>query len=103
MYCAQQTVFLNFDVIELTFSKEGKEVVIPTVMSPIDIVNGFEDLNDYGGCLDDFIGTAGLILGVLLVAGVVVFIIKAVDRASTKSALNKIKRDKPKRYRRRRR
>ena len=40
-YVAQQTVFLDFDIIELTFNKDGIYHVIPVVSSPMDIVNGF--------------------------------------------------------------
>lgn len=40
-YCAQMTVFLDFDVIELTFNKDGDYRVIPAVSNPIDIINGF--------------------------------------------------------------
>ena len=32
-------MFLNFDIIELTFAKEGKYTVIPVVNNPIDIYN----------------------------------------------------------------
>jgi hypothetical protein len=38
-YMAKQTVFLDFDIIELTFNKEGVYTVIPVVSSPIDIMN----------------------------------------------------------------
>ena len=38
-YVAQQTVFLDFDIIELTFNKEGEYHVIPAVSSPTDIIN----------------------------------------------------------------
>ncbi|MBQ7340511.1 MAG: hypothetical protein IJW43_06640 [Clostridia bacterium] len=40
-YVAQQTVFFDFDIIELTFNKDGEYHVIPVVSSPTDIVNGF--------------------------------------------------------------
>ncbi len=40
-YVAQQTVFLDFDIIELTFNKDGVYRVIPVVSSPTDIINGF--------------------------------------------------------------
>ena len=40
-YVAQQTVFFDFDVIELTFNKEGVYRVIPVVASPIDIINSY--------------------------------------------------------------
>lgn len=40
-YVAQETVFLDFDIIELTFNKDGVYHVIPVVSSPTDIINGF--------------------------------------------------------------
>ncbi len=40
-YVAQETVFLDFDIISLTFRDEsGKETVISVVSNPIDIFNG---------------------------------------------------------------
>ena len=38
-YVAQQSVFLDFDIIELTFNGDGIYYVIPAVSNPIDIVN----------------------------------------------------------------
>lgn len=38
-YVAQQTVFFDFDIIDLTFNKDGVFTVIPAVSSPMDIVN----------------------------------------------------------------
>ena len=38
-YIAKESVFLDFDIIQLTFHKEGKYTVIPAVSNPIDIVN----------------------------------------------------------------
>ena len=40
-YVASQTVFLDFDILSLTFHKDGVYKVIPAVSNPIDIVNGF--------------------------------------------------------------
>ncbi len=40
-YYAQQTIFLNFDIIQLTFNKEGVLTVIPVVSDPIDIINPY--------------------------------------------------------------
>ncbi len=40
-YVAQQTVFLDFDIIDLTFQKDGVYRVIPVVSDPVDIVNDF--------------------------------------------------------------
>ncbi len=42
-YVAQETVFLDFDIISLTFRNEGGiETVIPVVSDPTDIINGLE-------------------------------------------------------------
>ena len=38
-YIVRESVFMNFDVIQLTFNKEGENMVIPVVNSPIDIYN----------------------------------------------------------------
>ncbi len=38
-YVVRESVFLNFDIIELTFNKDGVYTVIPVVNSPIDIYN----------------------------------------------------------------
>ena len=38
-YIVQESVFMNFDIIQLTFNKEGVYTVIPVVNSPIDIYN----------------------------------------------------------------
>lgn len=38
-YRAWESVFLDFDVIQLTFNNDGEYAVIPAVSSPIDIVN----------------------------------------------------------------
>ena len=38
-YIVTESVFLNFDIIELTFNKEGEYTIIPVVSSPVDIYN----------------------------------------------------------------
>jgi len=38
-YMARESVFFDFDIIQLTFQQDGKYTVIPVVSSPIDIVN----------------------------------------------------------------
>lgn len=38
-YRAWESVFFDFDIIQLTFNRDGKYTVIPAVASPIDIVN----------------------------------------------------------------
>lgn len=41
-YVSRQTVFLNFDVIYLKFSRNGEYFVIPTVTNPVDIVGDID-------------------------------------------------------------
>ena len=38
-YAAKQSVFLNFDVIQLGVEKDGEYIVIPVVADPVDIIN----------------------------------------------------------------
>lgn len=40
-YIAQQTVYLDFDVIQLDFERSGEIIPIAAVSSPVDIINGF--------------------------------------------------------------
>lgn len=42
-YLSTQTVFLNFDIIELTFHRDGVYTVIPAVSSPVDSIGGYDD------------------------------------------------------------
>ena len=39
-FMAQQNVFLNFDIISLTFNDDGEYRVLPVISDPIDIVSG---------------------------------------------------------------
>ena len=38
-YVVQESVFYNFDILELTFNKQGKYTVIPVVHTPLDVYN----------------------------------------------------------------
>lgn len=60
-YVAQETVFLGFDLISLTFRKDTVDTVIGVVSNPIDIINGFtppadlpmpKDNKSLSGCMD---------------------------------------------------
>lgn len=46
-YIAQESVFFNFDIIQLTFHRDGVYTVIPVVSSPIDIVNDITPPTDH--------------------------------------------------------
>ena len=44
-YVARQTIFLDFDVIQLDFEKDGIIYTVPVVASPIDIINNYDNPN----------------------------------------------------------
>ena len=71
-YIAQQSVFLDFDVIQLTFNKDGVYTVIPVVADPIDIINDLTPPVDesVGGCN----GCANFDFGRIF-AGIIVFLV----------------------------
>lgn len=48
-YKAQESVFLDFDIIQLTFNKDGVYHVIPVVANPIDIINGIDPPIQFDG------------------------------------------------------
>jgi len=45
-YVAQTTVYLNFDIISLTFRDDNVETVIPVVSSPSNAFSGFDPPNE---------------------------------------------------------
>ena len=75
-YVAQETVFLNFDVISLTFRSElGIGTVIPVVSNPLDIINGVEPPPDLGANNNDTPDWVyWLVGGLLLVVGIVALV-----------------------------
>lgn len=72
-YMAQETVFLDFDIIQLTFNRDGVYKVIPVVSNPIDIIPGLDPPPDYSdkgnGCADM------LSMIVILIVVVVLFVL----------------------------
>lgn len=63
-YVAQETVFLDFDIISLTFRKEGVDTVIGVVSDPFDIINGLDPPSNLGDNDNDLWKLIiGLILG----------------------------------------
>ena len=78
VYVAQETVFLDFDIIELTFNKDGEYHVIPVVSSPTDIINGFTQPKNTFEWWKILASVIVLILLVLLLWPVLPYIIQAV-------------------------
>lgn len=84
-YGAQQTVFLDFNIIQVTFYKEGVYTVIPVVSDPVDIVPGVTpplpdpELTNWGEVVVRLIAYAVLlfiifavvIVGAVLISGLI--------------------------------
>ena len=69
----QMTVNLGFDIIDLTFKKDGKSIVIPAVMSPIDVIHDGTppiDINDDEAWYEFLVK---LIIGAVVVIAVCIF------------------------------
>ena len=98
-YVAQETVFLDFDIISLTFRAEsGEETVIACVSDPMDIINGltpptdldpmywdwaslFEDLFEEIGAVFEAIFSA--IVAILLIYGLISLIVWIIQISSS--------------------
>lgn len=80
-YIAEQSVFLDFDIIQLTFNKDGIYHVIPVVSSPIDIVNGITppvELPDDGTMWKIIFAILALLLLCIILAPVLPLIFQAI-------------------------
>ena len=65
MYIAQESVFLNFDVIQLTFKSEAEKMtVIPVVANPIDIIDPITPPTDFSN--EDFWKLVWILAGLAL-------------------------------------
>ncbi len=64
-YLAQQSVFLNFDIIQLTFKSEAEKMtVIPVVANPIDIIDPITPPTDFSN--EDFWKLVWILAGLAL-------------------------------------
>lgn len=80
-YIAQESVFFDFDIIQLTFNKDEVYTVIPVVSSPIDIVNDITPpvhVDDGLDWLKILLAVILLILLIVLLAPILPYIIKAI-------------------------
>ena len=68
-YIARETVFLDFDIIELTFLRDTTETIIPVVASPIDVVGGISAPIE-----KDSIGWGKFILAILALILIFIFL-----------------------------
>ena len=75
-YRTYQTVFLNFDIIEFTFFKEGNYYVIPAVSDPIDIVSTISPPRTFDFDIWELISA---VVGVIAVIAAIVAIVFLFD------------------------
>ena len=74
-YIAKMSVFLDFDVIDLTFVNDGSYLVIPVVSDPIDIVPDVQPPSDFGGGNDDWLQRLfAIILLIILIVLIIYFV-----------------------------
>lgn len=77
-YIAQMTCFFDFDIIDLTFNKDGVYTVIPVVSSPVDIINGFDPPATEFEWWKLILMILALILFLILLAPVLPYILKGI-------------------------
>lgn len=80
-YIAQESVFFDFDIIQLTFNKAGVYTVIPVVADPIDAIGGITPPVDLPGELEWYqivFALALIILLILLLAPLWPYILRAI-------------------------
>lgn len=80
-YIASESVFFDFDIIQLTFNKEGFYTVIPVVADPIDAIGGITPPVDLPGELEWWqivFALAMIVLLILLLASLWPYILKAI-------------------------
>lgn len=102
-YVAQVPAYLDFDVISLTYEREGEYYVIPAVSDPIDIFSdvtpppNWDPVQPAGSCADALM-TLLMIVGIILLAIVVIKLIAWIVKKSGNS--EKSGKSRKSRYRR---
>ena len=80
-YIASESVFFDFDIIQLTFNKKGVYTVIPVVADPIDAIGGITPPVDLPGELEWWqvvFALTMIVLLILLLAPLWPYILKAI-------------------------
>ena len=98
-YMAMQNVFLDFDIISLTYERNGEYTVIPAVSDPIDIFADVTPPPDFEESGLSWWQILLIVLGVVLAVYLVYKIIKWISGKNTTVTV-KYKRNKRKRKRR---
>ncbi len=73
-YRAKETVFLDFDIVQLDFVKDGKLTVIPVVAAPLDIIADITPPPNVDPDWSTLLEFLKIILGLLVIVVIVVFI-----------------------------
>lgn len=112
-YLAQQTVYFDFDIIDLTFTKDGAYTVIPVVSDPKNIMNDITSpttasdfLTDVGGKIvdawenlthkdwwQDFIRAlviAGIVLAAIILAIIVIKLVSWISRGRDRAVARQV-------------
>lgn len=72
-YIAQETVFLNFDILSLTFQKDnGDEIIIPVVSNPTNIIAGLISPPGLDVPNEDIWALLKLILGLIILVIIII-------------------------------
>lgn len=77
-YVASETMFFDFDIIELTFNKNGSYRVIPVVSDPLDIINGLQPPAPGIDWWKIVLAIIALILLIVLLAPILPYVLKAI-------------------------
>ena len=96
-YVAQETVFLNFDIISLTFRKNGVDTVIACVSDPIDIINGFDPPEGLDAGKDNS-GTLKKLIALIVLIAVVIFIVWLISKLRGNKVTVKVKHNGKKKH-----
>lgn len=76
-YIAQETVFMDFDIIELTFNQNGEYRAIAAVSNPVDIINGLDPPATEHEWWRTLLGFVLLFILIILFAPLLPWILKA--------------------------
>lgn len=77
-YVFNESVFFDFDVIDLTFNKDGVYTVIPAVSDPIDIVNDGTPPTNMGDGMPNWLKYLLFAIGLLIMIPVLYWLIKLI-------------------------
>ena len=77
-YVVQESVFYNFDILELTFNEKGVYTVIPVVNDPIDIFNDIQLPSKESDILKYVFMALGLLILLVILMPILPYIVKFV-------------------------